>query len=178
VSQSRVFRSKVLAIVLSAAFILLTVPVRDFAAGAPKESGALTGHIFNEDMITPVRNAVIKLRNVTSQKEYESEPTDLEGMYRIAGIEEGRYIMGVIAANGSYNFHYSLFIKSNALAKLSVAMKPGGAPVRIGEGPGAAGKKGIGEFFKSPAGILAVVIAVELTLVAVVLSEGEASSIK
>lgn len=82
-SKSPVFRSKVLAVCLAAAFILLTVPMRDFAAGAPKTSGALSGFIYGEDMRTPVRNAVVKLRNVTNQKEYESEPTDLEGMYKI-----------------------------------------------------------------------------------------------
>ncbi|MCK7482913.1 MAG: hypothetical protein M0C28_41715 [Candidatus Moduliflexus flocculans] len=37
-------------------------------------------------------------------------------------------MMGVQAPNGSYNFHYSIMIKSDALAKLSVAMKPGPSP--------------------------------------------------
>ena len=49
-----------------------------------------------------------------------SEPTDPEGMYRIPGIEEGRYVMGVQAPSGAYNFPYSILIKSDALAKLSV----------------------------------------------------------
>ncbi|OGD15978.1 MAG: hypothetical protein A2V76_01835 [Candidatus Aminicenantes bacterium RBG_16_63_14] len=168
---------KILAVFLAGAFVLLTLPVRDFAAGAPRGNGALAGHIYSEDMRTPVSNAVVKLRNVATQKEYESEPTDLDGMYRIPGIEEGRYVMGVQVANGSYNFHYSLMIKSNALAKLSVAMKPGGAPVRIEEGTGTNGKKGIIDFFKSPAGILTLITAVEVTLFAIVLSEGEASPI-
>ncbi|TFG38860.1 MAG: hypothetical protein E4H48_09915, partial [Syntrophobacterales bacterium] len=79
-NKSPVFRSKVLAVSLAAAFVLLTVPVRDFAAGAPKASGsggngALSGYIYGEDMRTPVRNAVVKLRSLDSQIEYESEPT-------------------------------------------------------------------------------------------------------
>ena len=177
-AKSAVFRSKVLVTFLTAAFILLTVPVRDFAMGAPKATGALAGHIFNEDMRTPIRNAVVKLRNVVSQKEYESEPTDLEGMYRIPGIEEGRYVMGVMSFRGDYNFHYSILIKSDALAKLSVAMKPNSAPVRIEQGTSTNEKKGIGDFFKSPAGILTILTAVEITLFAVALSEGEASPIR
>jgi 5-hydroxyisourate hydrolase-like protein (transthyretin family) len=168
---------KILAVFLATAFVLLTLPVRDFAAAAPRGNGALTGHIFDEDMRTPVRDAVVKLRNVITQQEYESEPTDLEGMYKIPAIEEGRYVMGVQVANGSYNFHYSLMIKSNALAKLSVSMKPGSAPVRIEEGTGTNEKKGIGQFFKSPAGILTIITAVEVTLFAIALSEGEASPI-
>ena len=126
---------KVLAVFLVGAFVLLLLPVWEFAAVAPKGNGALAGHIYNEDMRTPVRNAVVKLRNVTTLKEYVSDPTDTEGMYTIPAIEEGRYVMGVQAPTGSYNFHYSIMIKSDALAKLSVAMKPGSraghAPVGI-----------------------------------------------
>jgi len=177
-NKSPVFRSKVLVMFLAAAFVLLTLPVRDFALSAPKATGALSGHIFNEDMKTPVRNAVVKLRNVVSQLEYESEPTDLEGMYRIPGIEEGRYVMGVMSVQGDYNFHYSILIKSDALAKLSVAMKPGAPPVRIEQGSTGKEKKGIGDFFKSPAGILTLITAVEVTLFAIVLSEGESSPIR
>jgi len=177
-NKSPVFRSKVLATFLAATFTLLTLPVRDFAAGAPKATGALAGHIFNEDMKTPVRNAVVKLRSVDNQKEYESEPTDLEGMYSIPGIEEGRYVMGVRSVQGDYNFHYSILIKSDALAKLSVALKPGEAPVRLEQGSTGKGKSGLGEFFKSPAGILTLITVAEVTLFAIVLSEGEASPIR
>ena len=177
-SKSSLFHSKPLALFLAAAFVLLTLPVRDFAAGAPKTNGALSGYIYGEDMRTPVRNAVVKLRNVANQKEYESEPTDLEGMYRIPGIEEGRYVMGVMSVQGDYNFHYSILIKSDALAKLSVAMKPGAAPVRLEQGTSTSEKKGIGDFFKSPAGILTIITVVEATLFAIVLSEGEASPIR
>lgn len=177
-SRSNILHSKVLVLFLAGALVLLTFPVRDFALSAPRGMGALVGHIFDEDMKTPVRNVVVKLRNVINQNEYESEPTDLEGIYKITGLEEGRYIMGVQTADGAYNFHYSLFIKANELGKLSVAMKPGGAPVRIEQGSTTEGKKGILEFFKSPAGILALVVVAEMTLFAVALSEGEASPIR
>ncbi len=168
---------KPLAVFLIGAFVLLTVPMTK-ASAAPKGNGALAGHIFNEDMRTPVRNAVVKLRNIATQKEYESEPTDLDGMYRIPGIEEGRYVMGVLGSNGSYNFHYSIMIKADALAKLSVAMKPGDPPVMLQQGSDGYKKKStIVDFFKSPAGILTLVAAVEMTLFAVALSEDEASPI-
>ena len=168
---------KILAVFLIGAFVLLTIPVPYFAAATPRGSGALAGHIFNEDMRTPVRNAVVKLRNVATQKEYESEPTDLEGMYRIPGIEEGRYVMGVLGPTGSYNFHYSIMIKADALAKLSVAMKPGSEPVMLQQGSSYNKKATIVDFFKSPAGILTIISAVEVTLFALALSEGEASPI-
>lgn len=161
---------KIIVVFLAAAFILLTLPVREWAAAGPG-TGALAGYIYSEDMRTPVRNAVVMLRNVATLKEYESEPTDPDGMYRIPGIEEGRYVMGVKAPSGSYNFHYSLLIKSDALAKLSVAMKPGGDPVMLQQGYDTGKKKGLGEFFKSPAGIVTILAAVEVTLFAFVLAE-------
>ena len=168
---------RILALFLSGTFILLTVPVRDFAVPAPKGNGALAGHIFSEDMRTPVANAVVRLRNLTTQKEYESQPTDSDGTYVIPGIEEGRYVMGVLGPNGSYNFHYSLMIKADALAKLSVAMKPGDPPVMLQQGSEANKKPTILDFFKSPAGILALITVAELTLYSVALKEGEASPI-
>ncbi len=169
---------KILAIFLAGTFLLLTVPGPQVLSAAPKGSGALAGNIYDEDMRTPVRNAIVKLRNLATQREYESEPTDPNGMYRIPAIEEGRYVMGVRGPSGSYNFHYSILIKSDALAKLSVAMKPGNAPVMLQTGSNSWKKKAtFAEFFKSPAGILTLISAAEMTLFAVVLREGEASPI-
>jgi len=169
---------KTLAVFLVGALVLLTVPVAQIAAAAPRGNGALAGHIYNEDMRTPVRNAIVKLRNVATMKEYASDPTDPEGMYRIPAIEEGRYVMGVLGPSGSYNFHYSIMIKADALAKLSVAMKLGDSPVMLQQGSGEYNKKAsIVDFFKSPAGILTIITAVEVTLFAIALSEGEASPI-
>ena len=167
---------KIIAVFLSGAFVLLLLPVQHFAGIAPKGNGALAGHIYNEDMRTPVRNAVVKLRNVTTLREYESEPTDLEGMYSIPAIEEGRYVMGVQAPTGSYNFHYSIMIKSDALAKLSVAMKPGSEPVMLQSGFAEKKKSSIVDFFKSPAGIITDLTVVEGALFAVVLLEEDEAS--
>jgi hypothetical protein len=166
------------ALFLVFAFLLLIIPFPPPAAAAPRGSGALAGHIYREDMRTPVRNAVVKLRNIVTQKEYASEPTDPDGLYRIPDIEEGRYVMGVLGPGGNYNFHYSILIKSEALAKLSVAMKPGNAPVKLEQGSGSYEKKPtIVDFFKSPAGILTLVTAAEMTVFLVAIKEGEASPI-
>jgi len=167
---------KFVAVFLIGAFVLLIAPLASFSA--PKGNGALAGHIYSEDMRTPVRNAIVKLRNLTTMKEYTSEPTDPDGMYRIPGLEEGRYVMGVQGPTGSYNFHYSIMIKADSLAKLSLAMKPGNAPVMLQQSSGSWKKKAtIVDFFKSPAGILTVIAAVEVALFAVALAEDEASPV-
>jgi hypothetical protein len=169
---------RVLSVFLVGAFLLLMFPMPRPAAAAPKGNGGLVGHIYNEDMKTPVTNAVVKLRNLANQKEYSSEPTDQDGMYKIPAVEEGRYVMGVLGPSGSYNFHYSIMIKSDALAKLSLAMKPGSAPVMLQQGSSIKKKSTIIDFFKSPAGILTLVGAAEGVLFAVALAEeGETSPI-
>ena len=127
--MQNVFRSRILIVGLIAAVVLLFMPVAEFAQGkapAAASNGSLVGFIYTKDMKTPVANAVVKIRNVTTPKEYESLPTDANGMYKITGIQEGRYVLGVTTASGNFNFDYVMLLKGTDMAKLSVALEPGG----------------------------------------------------
>ena len=73
-----------------------------------------------------VANAIVKIRNLNTQKEYTSQPTDAKGNYKILMIEEGWYTMGVTTAAGDFNLNYGVYIKAGETAKLSVEMLPGG----------------------------------------------------
>jgi hypothetical protein len=166
----KLFRSRLLASGVLAAFALLVTPVAPFAqVKAPAAGGSLVGFIYAQDMKTPVPNAVVKIRNLAKAKDYESQPTDANGMYKITGVEEGRYILGVTAGKGDFNFDYALVLKGNELAKLSVALKEGGQTT----GPDAKKKS----FFLSPAGIVVIVIAAG-SLVYALLAKEEESRIK
>jgi hypothetical protein len=145
-----VFRSKVLVLSLMVAFILVMTPVRG-SAQTPLKGGTLAGQVFGADMTTPVVNATVKIRNLNTQKEYSS-PTDKTGMYRIAGIDEGWYTLGVSSVLGEYNLNYGVYIKAGERAKLNLSMK--GAGVLEGKGLGSSAPKG---FFATPAGILVIV---------------------
>jgi hypothetical protein len=148
-----IFRSRVLVATLIAAFALLVAPVREFAQ-APLTGGILTGQVFGADMKTPVVNATVKIRNLNTQKEYSS-PTDKTGMYKITGIDEGWYTLGVSSVLGDYNLNYGVYIKAGEKAKLNLSMK--GAGVLEGKGLGSTAPKG---FFATPAGILVIVAVV------------------
>lgn len=169
--------SKILASFLTAAIIVLAVPVRYFAQVPALADGALMGYIYDQDERTPVRNVVVKLRNIVSEKEYESEPTNPLGQYNITAIEEGRYLMGVQTPDGAYNFQYSLYLKGSETARLSVALNPKGfsPPQQTG---GAAGDDKPQGFFKSPMGLLTLIVVAEAVLFAIVLIEKEASPIR
>jgi hypothetical protein len=169
---NKLFQSRLLVSGVLAAFLLLVTPVAPFAQGkapVPAAGGSLVGFIYAKDMTTPVANAVVKLRNVANAAEYVSQPTDANGMYKISGLKEGRYIMGVTAAKGDFNFDYGLLLKGNEMAKLSVALQEGGQTT----GPDAKKKS----FFASPAGIVVLVI-VAGSLLWLLLSKEETSPIK
>jgi len=149
------FRSKILAGGLIASFLLLVIPLPSFSRQQPQsytKLGSLHGIVYSEGMKLPVSNAVVKLRNLNNQKEFMSLPTDAKGGYKILGIEEGWYTLGVSTAGGDFNLNFGVYIKAGETAKLSVEMLPGG----MLEGKGANGgvKK---SFFKTPAGILTAV---------------------
>jgi len=150
------FRSRILAGGLVAAFLLLTIPLPSLAQTQETSfarQGTLQGTVYSEGMRSRVANAVVKLRNLNTQKEYASQPTDAKGGYKILMIEEGWYTLGVTTAAGDFNLNYGVYIKAGETAKLSVEMMPGGMLEGKG-GNGGGDKKG---FFKTPGGILVLV---------------------
>lgn len=162
-----VYRSKALACAVAAAFIVLVTPVADFAQMPAAPGASLVGFVYGKDMKTPVPSAVVKIRDVGTQKEFASPPADENGMYKIAGIPEGRYILGVTSPEGDFNFDYVMHLKAGEMAKLSVALQEGGEAT--GED---APKK---SFFKSPLGI-ALIITVAAVGLYIAFGKEEAAS--
>ena len=156
------FRSRILVGGLVAAFVLLLVPMTSSAQTQsqtqpqtqPKSyarQGTLQGIVYSEGIAARVAGAIVKVRNLNNQKEYASEPTDAKGGYKILGIEEGWYTLGVSTAAGDFNLNYGVYIKAGETAKLSVVMLPGGML------EGKAGSGGGKSFFAKPAGIVTIV---------------------
>lgn len=156
--KTKIFKYRGLIFGVIGAFLLLIFPARGFARPAAA-GGTLTGFIFGEDLQTPVESAVVKIRNMENQKEYQSDPTDDAGKYEIKDVEEGRYLLGVTTAQGDFNFDYSVLLKGGETAELSLALKPGGKSAAGAQGEGAAGGGGLLGFFTSTAGILILIAA-------------------
>lgn len=154
------FRSKVLAVGVIAAFALVISPLPTLAqsqAQAPAKSyvrqGSIRGVVFSEGMKSRVAGATVKVRNLNNQKEFTSAPTDPKGNYRIVGVEEGWYTMTVTTPAGDFNLNYGVYIKAGEVARISVEMLPGG--MLEGKGGGGGGKS----FLGTPGGILLIVAA-------------------
>jgi hypothetical protein len=162
--------------------LLLTAPATQFGqqaravapAAAAEAHGSLVGFVYAKDMRTPVAQAVVKLRDIANMKEFASRPTDANGMYTITGLPQGRYILGVTTATGNFNFDYALIIKSNEMAKLSMALTPGGKTT----GEDAAAKS----FFSDPQNVIGVAIFVAglaaMTYLIINMEKKEASPIR
>jgi hypothetical protein len=157
------FRSRILSGGLIVAFLLLTIPLPAAAQTPPQDQtqqperlssrqGTLQGTVYSEGMRVRVQGATVKLRNLNTQREYTSPPTDAKGNYKILMIEEGWYTLGVTTPAGDFNLNYGIYIKAGETAKLSVEMLPGGMLEGKG-GNGVGGKS----FFAKPAGVLVIV---------------------
>jgi len=167
-------KSKFTASFLIVAFILFYSP-HLFAAKAAN-SGNLIGFIYGEDGLTPVENAVVKIRNVSTGTEYQSTATDKLGIFKIEGIKEGLYMAGISTQNGDFNLNNLIGIQANQTGKITLALRS----VKAQEEPGQRRRRGAG-FFLSPAGIAIIVAATAAliyTIVKLTEEEAEASPIK
>ena len=174
------FRSRILAGGVAAALLVVTMPLPAAAMAqttSMARQGTLQGAVYSEGMKTRVSNAVVKIRNLNTQKEYSSAPSDAKGNYKILMIEEGWYTMGVSTPAGDFNLNYGIYVKAGETAKLSVEMLPGG----VLEGKGGNGGGGGKGFFSTTAGVLVIVAlagAAGYGVYQLTKDEGEASPIK
>ncbi|MCX8161262.1 MAG: carboxypeptidase-like regulatory domain-containing protein [Candidatus Saccharicenans sp.] len=122
----RIFKSRLFVTLVVSAFTLLILPMEGFSrTDKPLRGGTLTGFIYASDMKTPVQNAVVKLRNVDNGQEFASAPTDATGLYKIEKLKEGKYVLGITAPDGDYNFGYVVSVKEGEVGKLSLALMRG-----------------------------------------------------
>jgi len=112
---------KYTSIVLCLSLVILYMPSLAKAGG--QESGNLIGFVFSEDGTTPVKGAVVTLRNVSTGETFESTSTDDHGVFKVRELEKGLYVMGVSAERGGYNADNLIGIRSGKTEKVSVTLK-------------------------------------------------------
>lgn len=159
----RVFKSRLLLTLVLSAFTLLILPVEGFSrTDKTARGGALVGFIYGSDMKTPVKNAVVKLRNVENGYEFYSTPTDATGAYKIEQLREGKYVLGITAPDGDYNFGYVVSVKEGEIGKLSLALMRGEI-TPMGQGTESYGKEKP-SFFWTPVGIAVLMVVTTVAL--------------
>jgi len=153
------FRSKNLSIFLTATWLFFCSAY--IIEAEPASAGNMVGFVFAGDGITPVAGAVVKLKNIRTAEEFTSLPTDELGVFRLSGLPEGVYVMGVEYEGGAFNVQNPVGIKAGTTAKISLALKPG---VQQDEQKKKKKRGGLIAFLSSPAGI-AVIIAASALIV-------------
>lgn len=117
-------RKSFLCILLAAAIGLVFLP--GMLESQQNPTGRVIGYVYGEDGNTPLRGAVVKLKNIATGRVYESVQSDDEGFFKVEGVERGVYVYGVLTPDGAYNSEglLGLKLRENETAKMSIALTP------------------------------------------------------
>lgn len=109
---------------LSSSLIILFLLVLSlsFTFGKNSNEGNLIGFLQNTDG-SSLQGAVIKLKDIYSDKLYTSTQADDYGIVRIKNVIPGLYVYGVSTKNGNYNSNEVLGISGGKTAKVSISLK-------------------------------------------------------
>ncbi len=117
-------RLKSVSLILIFSFILFYSPyLLTGQTEQTKGKGDLIGKVYGKDGTTIIEGAIFKIKNVVSGVAYESK-TDKLGTFKIEGIEEGMYAVGIVTEEGNFNVESLIGIKANEIAKVTFALKP------------------------------------------------------
>ncbi|HSQ79156.1 MAG TPA: carboxypeptidase-like regulatory domain-containing protein [Candidatus Bathyarchaeia archaeon] len=94
------------------------------SAGFTQESakGNLAGFIFGPDGSTPVRGAIVIVKNLNTGLVTESKGTDAQGVFTLQGLQVGLYALGVRSTQGEYNSQDFFGVTAQQTSKISIAL--------------------------------------------------------
>jgi len=123
-------RKKLVFMALTVTFLLFSAS--SMVAAVPGQ-GNLKGFVYSADRTTPVEGAVLLLRNIKNGTVYESDGTDVRGVFVLNYITPGLYLAGVSTEAGAYNFERLIGIKPDTTGKVSFALREKKADDNPGE---------------------------------------------
>lgn len=95
--MEKILKSKTVAWGLTITFLLSITPVVLIAEEV--STGNMIGYVYKKDGKTPIKGAVVKIRNIATGEEFSSEPTDDSGTYEINNVPEGVYHVKIYLDN-------------------------------------------------------------------------------
>jgi len=151
----KIARSRIIAFMLIFSCILFFSP--NLLAQQIKGKGNLIGKIYAKDGVTTVVGAVVKIKKTITVKVYESSKTDKRGTFKIEGIEEGLYSVGIITDEGEFYIESLIGVKANKTTLITLVLRPYKVEVRSETIKSDKVPSKILKFFTSPAGIAIIV---------------------
>jgi hypothetical protein len=102
--------------------LFLLVLSLSFTFGKNSNEGNLIGFLHNTDG-SSLQGAVIKLKDIYSDKLYTSTEADDYGIVRIKSLKPGLYVYRVSTKNGNFNSNEVLGISRGKTAKVTVSLE-------------------------------------------------------
>jgi len=149
-----------------------------------KGKGNLIGKIYAKDGVTAIEGALAKIKNVTTTKVYESSKTNKLGIFKIEGVEEGLYSVGIVTDEGEFNIESFIGIKANKTTTITLVVRPylaGKVEMRSETLKSDKPPSKILKFFTSPVGLAIIVASTGLVgygIIKLLEKEEEASPFK
>jgi carboxypeptidase family protein len=108
---------------LAFAIVMTAGPAPVSSAPAPG-SGTITGRVFQSDARTPVRAAVVKAFNRTSEETFQSAATGPDGSYTLQGLAPGEYDLGISTEAGIFVVDDAMKLATHQKRAVSFALQP------------------------------------------------------
>lgn len=90
------------------AFLMAVMPL---AVAAQDNLGILRGFVYGEDGKKPLNDAMVLIRETTTERTYQSEKTKKSGSYKIEKLLPGTYAVGIQFKGKDYNVDALVQIK-------------------------------------------------------------------
>lgn len=118
---------KNISLVALSAFMITLFPIVIPAQEA--KVGKLHGFVYSDDGKKPLPNAVVLIRETTTERTYQSEKSDKKGTYKIENIIPGTYAIGIQHDGKDYNVDVLIKIEpKKQLACLTLPKKADEVP--------------------------------------------------
>lgn len=92
---------KYVSILAISSFLITLFPIAVLAQEA--KVGKLQGFVYAEDGKKPLPEAIVLIRETTTERTYQSEKSDKKGAYKIENIIPGTYAIGIQHDGKDYN---------------------------------------------------------------------------
>ena len=115
---------KLLFIGIAISFLIFSSP--SFLKSENIAKGKIIGYVYDTDGTTPLKDAVVRIKHVSTGAVFESNKSDSLGVFKIEGVEEGIYIFSVTTAQGGFNSNGPLGVRfhENKTAEMAISLTP------------------------------------------------------
>ena len=108
------------AVLFTWAILFTTMPIELLAQTTEQATGTVVGFLYETDGKTPVKDGILKFKNVFTNQEFLSQPTDDKGAYKIEALPIGQYTAIATVDKKEYKFEYVIIVVSpNEEAKVN-----------------------------------------------------------